>query len=134
MRAWTQASETDVRLTIDLESKETSEYIYASSLMTSGWIMSDELEAVIASAVDVLRTEGFEHDYIDVAVSAYRENLQDVRKGVAEHDMRLAASPLYKVTSVSSVDDPHPKESIGWQYRVLQQGEPTPGGWVIVDD
>jgi len=95
--------------------------------------MADELEGAISAAVETLRAEGFEQDYINAALTAYRESLDEECKKAAEHGMLLAASPLSKVTSVASVDDPYPKESIGWQHRPLKQGEAAPGGWIIVN-
>lgn len=95
--------------------------------------MSDAFETFLASAVDVLRTEGFEAAYISAAVAAYRETLKEERDKAAEKNLRLSASPLSKVTSISSVDDPFPKESIGWQSRALKQEEPAPGGWFVIE-
>ncbi|MGE4060389.1 MAG: hypothetical protein AB7E69_16120 [Sphingomonadales bacterium] len=96
--------------------------------------MSNELEIAIADAVEVLRTQGFERAYISAAVNSYRENLEWEREKASETGLRLAVSRLARVTSVTSVDDPAPKESIGWQHRLLKQDEPAPNGWVIVSD
>lgn len=95
--------------------------------------MSAELEALIDSAVDTLRSEGFDDEYIAVAVASYRQNLQEQREKARDGGVQLATSAPHKVTSVSSVDDPYPKESIGWESRVLRPGESPPGGWIIAD-
>lgn len=95
--------------------------------------MSVDLEATIAIATDQLKAAGFEQAYIDAAVKAYVENIKHECEGASKRGMRLAVSPLSKVTSIVSVDDSAPRESIGWQYRALHQDEPPPSGWVAID-
>lgn len=96
--------------------------------------MEDQLDAAIARAIESLREDGFEPSYIDAAVRAYRENIQHERQRAEESGARTAISPISKITSVTSVDDPAPKESIGWQFRFMQKDEIPPEEWIVIHE